>query len=619
MPASRDLFVNLIERKTGNAFAEAANDMDRLAGHTDKASRNVRMFTSDTHRLNESIKVTRRNISDLYREFARTGDRSIFGDINKEEANLRRLERTAARLFSAGATGGGGLASFAKSADFSQGVSEMRGIIITALIGAAVAAAPTVGAMIAGGVAGAIGTVGVGGGIAMAAKDPAVQAAARRFGKEISEEFFSGGSAFVGPVIQSLNILEDAFKDLQLPAAFAKMAPHVTTIAEGLGDLARNIMPGLNKAFERMGPFAAVAADGFAEMGEAFSMFLDDVTRQQGAVAGLESLFDLVNGLIIVTGKALAILSGFYLHWLRIQEGIFKAAAFVGFTTLNKNLEDSANFMADWTRGTIENMERGAGAFDVASGAIQTFGVKADLAAIASSHLSAALDETHTKFLDWIGAEIGVESALDNLQDALRTSGGSIDVHNEKSRDARQRLLDFAEAARVAAAKKYAETGSIKEANKVYEHYRAELIKTFMEEGRTRKEAEKLANAWLALAKMPNLNKTVTLHVRTQATAGARYLMSGATADLLGLQHGGWSPGGNRPFVVGEKGPEIMSTSKPMYVTPNSAMDGTHTVPPPAPSRPTVVEFRFTGSTDSAFATAFQKLVRNGQIVISVN
>ncbi len=176
--------------------------------------------------------------------------------------------------------------------------------------------------MIAGTVAGAIGTGGIAGGILMAIKDPKVKSAATAFGDSISAQFFAGGQPFVQPIITSLQMLHDAFDDLDFAETFAKMAPHVTTIAGGLGDFARNIMPGLNKAFDRMGPFAAAAAEGFGHLGTAIGDFADDVTKSEGAVKGLEFTFAMLSGAITVTGAILRELSDAFDVYLTVMGNV---------------------------------------------------------------------------------------------------------------------------------------------------------------------------------------------------------------------------------------------------------------------------------------------------------
>jgi hypothetical protein len=164
--------------------------------------------------------------------------------------------------------------------------------------------------------------------------------------------------------------------------------------------------------------------------------------------------------------------------------------------------------------GNLDQMlhaaERVPGAAADAAGGVEQFGAAADLAAQATGHLGGALNKAHDAFLDFQGAEIDAEDALDRMQEALDESNGSMNVHNERGRDARESVLRFARAARDAAQAKFDETGSVKAANAVYEGYRRQLINTLIEAGHTRKEAEKLARQWMAYNEMPNITKTIT-------------------------------------------------------------------------------------------------------------
>jgi hypothetical protein len=322
-----------------------------------------------------------------------------------------------------------------------------------------------------------------------------------------------------------MRTLEGAFKDMNVPAAFAKMAPHVQTIAEGFGALGRNIMPGLNAAFDKMGPFAEAAAQGFANMGRDIGGFFKNVTDSEGAVSGLTMAFATINGIIRITGSLIEFLSD---TWMKLVRAQIRGVALMQGLAAATGQGGLAGDLMVLQRALLELLpptERNTDASRDATGAIESFGVAADLAATATNHLGGALTDAHSAFLSWAGAEIQVEEALDRLQEALKESNGSMNVHTEKGRAAREAMLRFSEAAKVAAEKKYQEKQSVEAANAVYEEYRKELVKTLIQAGHTRKEAERLARQWMAYAKMPNITKTITINhddVYRQHRAGER-------------------------------------------------------------------------------------------------
>jgi hypothetical protein len=285
----------------------------------------------------------------------------------------------------------------------------------------------------------------------------------------------------------------------------------VQTIAEGFGALGRNIMPGLNIAFERMGPFAEAAARGFSDMGRDLGGFAKDVTDSEGAVSGLTMAFATINGIIRVTGSLIEFLSD---TWMKLVRAQIRGVGLIQGLAAATGQGGLAGDLMVLQRALLELLpptERNTDASRNATGAIESFGVAADLAATATGHLGGALNDAHSAFLSWAGAEIDAEQALIRMKKALDESNGSTSLHTEKGLAAREAVLRFAESARKAAEAKFAESGSVKAANAVYEQYRQDLIKTLIQTGLTRKEAEKLARQWMAYAELPNITKTITI------------------------------------------------------------------------------------------------------------
>jgi hypothetical protein len=249
-------------------------------------------------------------------------------------------------------------------------------------------------------------------------------------------------------------------------------------------------MPGLNAAFDRAGPFISAMAEGLSETGSALGTFIDDVSESEGAVDGLEAAFNIINGTIILTGKLVNALSDEFHRWLERMSfltGIIEdipglpPAVTRGWALLNNALEDNLIHAED------------------ADEAMQSFGDAADGASFATDRLKEALSGAHDEFLMFESAEIDAQAALDDLQSALEESNGSINVHTEKGRNARDMLIKFARASAEAANAKLNETRSTKEAGRIYDEYRKDLINTLIAAGKTRREAERLADAWLAV------------------------------------------------------------------------------------------------------------------------
>src|SRR5262245_14418504 len=99
MPAAeRDLKLNIIEDRKGNALTQAANDLDKLGKGVDATDDKTKRFNSDLEKVNAELEKSKQRIVDLRQQAARTGDEGLFGDLRKEEARLRNFENLAKNL-----------------------------------------------------------------------------------------------------------------------------------------------------------------------------------------------------------------------------------------------------------------------------------------------------------------------------------------------------------------------------------------------------------------------------------------------------------------------------------------------------------------------------------------
>lgn len=565
--ASRDLTLNLHEKRSGNAIIQTARDLDRLAKGADATSDSMVDMSRDASRLNVEIEETSARIKQLARDFETTGDQSIFGDLSKERAHLRKLEGVLKELADEAVDAG---RSF--STGLVKGIDAPRlgPAVIGGLVAGLVAAAPAVGAMIGGALVGAAAVGGIAGGIAQASKDARVRAAARNFGDDISAEFFSGGKAFVAPVIASLNELKSAFRDMDLGASFERLSPHVLTLAGGLADMGRNIMPGLNRAFERAGPFVDALAEGLAETGSALGQFFDRISRSQGSVDGLEALFGLLNGTIRILGASLEWFGDRWRDMLELSAAATKALADVSFGKQREQLLAwNSAFVA-----ILDNTRKVPPEVNLAGAAVETFGEAAGLAARATGSLATALGAAHAQFLSFEGAQIAAKDAIADLSEALDESNGKMGLNSEKGRAARAAMIRVAEASALAAAKKFEETKSVQEADRVYAAHRADLIKTLTAAGKTRKEAERLADAWLGVP--PSVRTVVTTHYRT--TGNPHEYRPPSVLEAKGRAAGGPVEAGV-PYQINERGRETVTfpangTVHPANLTPAAGGGG---------------------------------------------
>lgn len=303
---TRDLTLALHERRDGNALLAAARDLDKLGRGVDATGEKFTAMAQDAKALTVEMEKANARVIELRRQFAATGDRALLVDIRRERAHLGQLRRLIEEMFPdvAEKVGGGFAISIGKA--FSS--MPLRTKAITALVGLAVIAAPAIGAIVSGAVVGLTATGGIAGGIIAATKDPRVRSAAQDFGKSISKEFFGSGEAFVQPTIRALEILKKDFAALDLKSAFAPGAAAVETLAHGIGNFAKEIMPGFNRVMERAPLLAEIMADGLGNVGDAISDMLIVMMESEGTIEGLRAAFTLLAGVIRGFGNVAAFL-----------------------------------------------------------------------------------------------------------------------------------------------------------------------------------------------------------------------------------------------------------------------------------------------------------------------
>lgn len=514
-----------------------------VRAESDKTGKSFKDTAGETFNLDRAVAQSRVEIAKLHEEFKRTGDRSVLKDIQRQQRDLDAVMKVA---------GTGKKKGLGAVLDFGGEGLRPRNALIAGVVGAAAALAPMIGAMVAGAVTGAVGVGGIAGGIAMASKDARVRAAASKFGQDISAEFFSGSEAFVQPVIKSLDILKQGFNDLELGDAFGKLAPHVEVLAGGLANMARNIMPGLNEAFDRMGPFIQALADGLAQTGTQLGDFFNRLSRSEGAVMGLESLFHILNGTLIALGATLEFLSDSYQNFIEFTAKVTGAledmAGPLGdvFGHLNNMFE----LLRDGSVQSYKAVNQGGEAANHASAGWVTYADSVKIAAGHQEDLNRAVEDSISNMLAQDNANIGLAQAMADFGEALKENGRNWDVNTEKGRANRQELIDAVGAA---------------------DRKRQADIKMGIQMGLSAEEASARANAAYnkTIEKLKDMARKagiseqalkdlvgdyyINVHVKQ---IGSFYVPPKAILEAKGRATGG--PVGPGTYIVGERGPEVL-------------------------------------------------------------
>lgn len=546
---TRNIRINVDIDGDNRALPPIVKGLGDTAKSADKAGASLKGMGDDAKSLNAQIAESNKHIVELRKNLVEAGnDKGIRKALRGEESWLRELKKIQS----------------AELPDVGGGRLMRSPALIGGVVGLAAAAAVPVGALIAGAVAGTIGTAGIAGGIAMASKDSRVKSAAADFGRDISEEFFSGGGAFVGPIQRSLSGLKDAFHDMQLGEAFAKMAPHVETIAKGLGDFGRNIMPGLNKAFDRMGPFAAAAGHGIAEMGKALGIFMDRVTASEGTITGLNFLFKAISATIIGTGNVINALADAF-------DGLVKyAAAFTGVLEDIPGIGGMWDQWNDFLEGLLNRWPAAAGAVRAGSAVIVSSNEETTKTWIELEEQIRAATRAQDAYFNSAmavpAAQDALEASFDNFNESLQENGRNFDASTEKGRANRDALRDMISAAQELRTAQIEQGQATSDVNRKYQENIAKIEQIAAEAGITKEALQAMAGNY-------NINiytnKVTTIKTFTDADAReARQTRAAGGPVLAGV-----------PYVINERGYETVTfpaggTVHPANLTPMAGAGG---------------------------------------------
>lgn len=547
---ARDLVLEVVEQVRGNALDAAARDLDVVASKTDHAAGSARDYSTDLKKLETQIDATKAKIRSLGAEFVSTHEKTVRSELRGERSLLGQLEKIRKELEDAG-PGGLGLGSALGEAvgtragkgfvtSFMDGVQELpsmlRGTLIGAVIVGAISAAPMLGAVIAGAVVGTVGVGGLVGGIAAASRDPGVRSAASDFGKVVSGEFFGGGEAFVEPTIKSLAILQDAFTDLDLGSSWAKVAPYVTKVAEGIAGLGERFMPGFNRALEASGPALEVLAEQLPEIGGALSDMLIDVSESKGSLEGWMFLLKTIVSTIKFTGEALGWLGDRFYEQIRILDiwtgGLAKLVDIPVVSDLDKWLTEVANAENRAAMGT------------------KTYG-----AAVSQLNLS-YLDLIDT-YNDYLGMQLNVDEAnqraaesLLRFRQSLKENGKDWRTTTEEGLANRGMLLSLVQAYMQMRDANIANGQATSKANAQFQAQLDMLRQLAAQGGATKQVLDDLVGDY-------NINVHINAELAKALQGKGASAKAARIGDLLGFAGGG-DPPTNDMFWVGEQGAELM-------------------------------------------------------------
>lgn len=566
----RDILIRLLGEETVARMADRAGDgLDRFGKSLDATERDAQDLDRQIADVDDSLKQ-------LAVAFARTSNAADRMDISKamrrQQTELRKLTKARDLLPDMEKEGTEAASGFAASFVARVGPLIARAPVSPAgaAIGGALAAGlvPTMSAAVAGAVVGGVGIGGVAGGLALAAKDSRVQAAGKQLADIVGADLEESGGRFVGPAIDGLEVLRDAWNDVsgEIDATLAASSRYVVPLARGVADFVREITPGIRQAAEAAGPIIREIGQGLPRLGRAISDVLEDFSENadEGASA-MRWLFMVIEGGIRVVGGMVNTFAGWYRALLAVDEVAVDVADHLwGWIPGMGDAIDAGRKRIDELKGALDGSgESGEKAGDNIFGGLQKVEDGAAGAASEVRSLKDILDDFANKTLDARAANREFEAAIDDATASIRENGRTLDAGTDKGRRNQEALDAIVKATYRKRDATLAATSDQAKANAVVERGRAAFLRAADAAGMEASAAKRLADKLFAI---PNVSRTVTINTKSAlASISAVQQAQGRIKDIrIGVYYttkgdlklpGGTQLRGDRPGGLSGGGP----------------------------------------------------------------
>lgn len=510
----------ILDRELRQVTREAAG-LDRQLGQTRaEVKRLSAEFAAGNRdpRFLDDLKKQRAAVADLTR-----ARREMVGSIERDAERARttvqrvnvKIERENHRLFGlmtgaaakAGAEAGGTFASA-----FQGGIMEAFKALPTeakAAVGSGIAAAvalamPIVTSAVTTAVLLGVGGGGLAGGIALAAKDPAVRSAFSDLGEEVKADLTEAAAPFRDELIGTADIAKDAWKDIGpgIKDIFAELAPTVRPLAQGLADMARNSLPGIKEAARAAVPLLLELAHQLPAMGKAISSFFSSIAKGgPGAIAFLRGFMGFVEGNLKLIGA-----------WVEHM-----SRALGGASVLLEAM------------GLIES--RGPQAIGGTIGAVKDVGDEARDSANKVDELKVSFNELFGTMMSIDEANIALKRGWRELNEELRDGKRTLDQNTEAGLDNSEAVLRYIKLARDAYDATMRQTGSTTEATRKYNEQIAALRSLLLSLGYNVAQVDAFIAKYKEMAALPDINLSVTTWYSARGAAGGTAFDPGSRED----------------------------------------------------------------------------------------
>lgn len=565
---------------TKPAFDQAKKGAQELGVETGKVSKKVEELTAEIKALNV--------------EMDRTGDTELFKKIEIKRQELARFQRVAKDLAKdlaeqaaqAGAQAGSGF-----GLEFASMSGKAMPAAIAALVAMVVAAAPGLGAILAGGIVGATGAGGLIGGIAAAAQDPQVKEAGTRFAESMSDSFANLGQAFVVPTASALDELAEHLDKTfrgPLSGAMGSLAREIAPLTHGFEGLIDKTVPGLVKGLGAAEKVLRVLGDELPGLGTDISqMFSTLADSSDGAVMGMKTLIDVTGDVLIWTGNLIAFFADLYEAGVKFGAGV--TGALEDILNWLQVVSPAAGILAGWIgqlnnhfEDTESSVHKVAGAAEGFSGGLKGVATSAEKAALELKGLGDAIDDVFNKQMGFDEATVRWQQALLSMRKEMTDGARTLSLFNEKGLENRADMLERIQAAESLREAYFKQTNDLDGANQAYQRNIDKLYAQAVAIGFNKKELDDLVaeyRAGHAVASLTfqfpglyeGLNAAQALAKLTEIGGQATGWSQQRNQERQGMAHGGVSSGGWTPMH--EQGWEAVHLPTGATVIPHGASE----------------------------------------------
>lgn len=425
----------------------ASKGADDLGDESEQAARRL-------SKLDREIAITAAELKVMARQFADTADAAerldISKGIRKGEADIRRLTKSKTLLSDVLPDPKAGEWIEKLGGQLKDGFEKFKGTL--APIGGTIAAAilPGLAAGLSATAVGVVGLAGIGAGVALVAKDPAIVSSAKAIGSKFSKEVQgSARDAFLGPVLDSLDTLGQA-ADRAAPKIgkiFETVAPSLDHLTGNVSNLSDSLLDDLTYAAGKSGSSINALGDLLEHTGESIGNLIAGFA--DNADVGAKAIHDL-DGILQTTIGDVGVFVGALAKVYDVGSTVNgKITELTGGFDLFKQLLPTAPLQnlldtfqkSDSTLGTFSSHVMGATESTNKLADSQTAAQRA-----ADGHRT-ALSELSKELLAESDPVFGLMDAEDQLAAAQKNAAEAAKEHGKKSRESDAALRQLAEAA----------------------------------------------------------------------------------------------------------------------------------------------------------------------------